>query len=99
MAQKKLMRFDAIKSFTNVLQYPQGMAGKWKGFFKNNNPVELELACGKGEYTVELAKMFPQQNDAWQSGRRISGVAVEKTEESWFHLGCGTQSLWHGRFQ
>jgi tRNA (guanine-N7-)-methyltransferase len=62
MAQKKLIRFEAIKSFSNVLQYPEGMPGNWKEFFKNNNPVYLELACGKGEYTVELARMFPLKN-------------------------------------
>jgi len=62
MAQKKLLRFEAIKSFPNVLQYPKEMAGNWKYFFKNNNPVYLELACGKGEYTVDLAKIFPQKN-------------------------------------
>jgi tRNA (guanine-N7-)-methyltransferase len=62
MAQKKLVRFEAIKSFPNVLQYPAGMAGQWHQFFKNNNPVTLELACGKGEYTVALATMYPQRN-------------------------------------
>ncbi len=62
MAQKKLLRFEAIKSFPNVLQYPEGMTGNWKNFFKNNNPIYLELACGKGEYTVELAKIFPRKN-------------------------------------
>jgi tRNA (guanine-N7-)-methyltransferase len=62
MAQKKLMRFEAIKTFPNVLQYPEGIAGNWKNFFNNDNPVYLELACGKGEYTVELARTFPQRN-------------------------------------
>jgi tRNA (guanine-N7-)-methyltransferase len=62
MAQKKLQRFEAIKSFPNVLQYPQGMAGKWHEFFKNDNPLTLELACGKGEYTVGLARMYPGRN-------------------------------------
>jgi tRNA (guanine-N7-)-methyltransferase len=62
MAQKKLLRFEAIKSFPNVLQYPEGMAGKWKDFFKNDHPLTLELACGKGEYAVGLAKMFPDRN-------------------------------------
>jgi len=62
MAQKKLIRFEAIKSFANVLQYPEGMAGNWKNFFRNENRICLELGCGKGEYTVQLAKMFPQKN-------------------------------------
>ena len=62
MGQKKLIRFEAIKSFPNVLQYPEGMAGNWQTFFKNNHPLTLELACGKGEYTVGLAKMYPERN-------------------------------------
>ena len=62
MGQKKLIRFEAIKSFPNVLQYPEGMAGQWAAFFKNSNPLTLELACGKGEYTVGLARMYPQRN-------------------------------------
>jgi len=62
MGQKKLIRFEAIKSFPNVLQYPEGMAGQWSAFFKNDHPLTLELACGKGEYTVGLAKMYPHRN-------------------------------------
>jgi tRNA (guanine-N7-)-methyltransferase len=62
MAQKKLIRFEAIKSFPNVLQYPEGMRGEWKNFFKNNNPITLELACGKGEYTVGMAILYPDRN-------------------------------------
>ena len=62
MAQKKLQRFADIKTFANVLEYPENMPGKWNSFFKNDNPVILELACGRGEYTVGLSKLFPQQN-------------------------------------
>src|SRR6476620_2058621 len=62
MGQKKLIRFEAIKSFPNVLQYPPGMQGNWNGFFKNNHPLTLELACGKGEYTVALAALYPARN-------------------------------------
>ena len=62
MAQKKLMRFDAINHFSNVLQYPENMAGKWNTFFKNQNSITLELACGKGEYALGLGKMYPHRN-------------------------------------
>lgn len=62
MAQKKLQRFADLKTFTNVLEYPEGMKGKWRTFFKNDNPLILELACGRGEYTVGMAQLFPQQN-------------------------------------
>lgn len=62
MGHKKLIRFEAIKGFPNVLQYPEGMPGQWAGFFKNNHPLTLELACGKGEYTIGLARLHPQRN-------------------------------------
>src|SRR6187431_570309 len=62
MAQKKLLRFAQIKTFANVLEYPKDMQGKWKAFFKNNNPIVLELACGRGEYTVGLSKLYPEKN-------------------------------------
>ena len=39
------------------------LSGKWNSaFFGNDHPVVLELGCGKGEYTVELAKMYPEKN-------------------------------------
>ena len=62
MGQKKLIRFEELKTFQNVLQYPTGMQGKWNEFFKNGNPITLELACGKGEYTVALASINPYKN-------------------------------------
>lgn len=62
MGHKKLIRFEAIKTFPNVLEYPQGMKNKWKDFFKNNNPITLELACGKGEYAVGLGRLYPERN-------------------------------------
>lgn len=62
MAQKKLFRFSEIKKFPNVLEYPEGMKGQWSSFFKNDNPVILELACGRGEYTIGLAEMHPGKN-------------------------------------
>lgn len=62
MGQKKLKRFAELLTFTNVLQYPIGMQGKWKEFFSNDYPITLELACGKGEYSIGLARIFPERN-------------------------------------
>jgi tRNA (guanine-N7-)-methyltransferase len=62
MGQKKLIRFKAIESFPNVLQYPEGMAGRWHEHFKNNHPITLELACGKGEYSVNLGREHQDRN-------------------------------------
>ena len=62
MAQKKLQRFAEIKTFTNVLEYPQDVQGKWHSFFKNNHTIVLELACGRGEYTIGLARLHKATN-------------------------------------
>ena len=62
MGHKKLIRFEAIKGFPNVLQYPEGMAGRWTVFFKNSHPITLELACGKGEYAVGLGRLYADRN-------------------------------------
>lgn len=62
MGQKKLKRFSEIATFTNVLQYPKDMAGKWHEHFGNSHPITLELACGKGEYTIGLALLNPERN-------------------------------------
>jgi tRNA (guanine-N7-)-methyltransferase len=62
MGQKKLIRFEAIKQFSNVLEYPQDMRGKWGAFFTNHHPLTLELACGKGEYAVGLGRLYPEGN-------------------------------------
>jgi tRNA (guanine-N7-)-methyltransferase len=79
MGQKKLIRFKAIQSFPNVLQYPEGMPGKWKDLFKNENPITLELACGKGEYTVGLSRLYPAGNfiGVDLKGNRIYSGALE----------------------
>jgi tRNA (guanine-N7-)-methyltransferase len=62
MAQKKLVRFAELETFANVLQFPKDIKSKWGEFFKNNNPITLELACGKGEYAVGLGQLYPQRN-------------------------------------
>lgn len=62
MGQKKLARFEELKSFPNVLQFPENIKGQWKFHFANDQPITLELACGKGEYTVGLAQLYPHRN-------------------------------------
>jgi len=65
VGKDKIRRFAEIDTFSNVLQLDAGKPyqGKWSNdFFKNDNPVVLELACGKGEYTVNLAVLFPDKN-------------------------------------
>lgn len=62
MGQKKLIRFEELKTFQNVLQFPQGIKGKWQEHFGNNNSITLELACGKGEYAVGLGQLYPNRN-------------------------------------
>lgn len=62
MGQKKLIRFAELNTFPNVLQFPKDIAGRWNIFFKNNNPITLELACGKGEYALGLGRLYPGRN-------------------------------------
>jgi len=62
MGHKKLIRFEELKTFPNVLQFPQDMKGKWEQHFQNDNPLILELACGKGEYAVGLGQLYPNKN-------------------------------------
>jgi len=65
MGKDKLRRFAEIDTFDNVFQLDEGkrFKGCWSfGHFQNDKPLILELACGKGEYTVNLAKLFPDKN-------------------------------------
>jgi tRNA (guanine-N7-)-methyltransferase len=62
MKAKKLKRFAEISTFPNVFQFPEQSKDKWQSIFGNDNPIVLELACGKGEYTVNMAKAFPDKN-------------------------------------
>jgi tRNA (guanine-N7-)-methyltransferase len=63
MAKKKLIRLGELETFTNVFQQRKELKGKWHELvFCNNAPITLELACGKGEYTIALAKKFPGKN-------------------------------------
>jgi tRNA (guanine-N7-)-methyltransferase len=92
MAKRKLKKFAEVNSFHNCffLSFEQSKAeglelkGKWnERFFKNNNPIVLELGCGKGEYTVGLAQRYPDKNFIGVDikGNRIwtgANTAIEK---------------------
>ena len=71
MAKHKLERFAQLKTFNNVIEpkfadifnKDHTLKGNWnKSFFKNSNPVVIEVGCGKGEYTTGLAERFPGKN-------------------------------------
>ena len=70
MSRNKLKKFAQLQSMSHVLQPNReklltnkfSLKGSWLSLFKNNNPIIVELGCGKGEYTVALAKMFPEYN-------------------------------------
>jgi len=59
----KLQKFAEVSAFGNCFESATELKGQWKStVFKNNNPITLELACGKGEYTIGLAERFPERN-------------------------------------
>ena len=72
MGKNKLAKFSEMETFPHVFQYTYSalqnseerfpLKGEWHKFFKNDNPIVLELGCGRGEYTVALAQLFPEKN-------------------------------------
>lgn len=69
-SKNKLKRFKENESFDNVIQPGREeimsgafkRKGSWDSYFGNDYPIVLELGCGKGEYTLGLARMFPDRN-------------------------------------
>lgn len=65
--KRKLERFKIIEERSNVIERSkeiyEAIKGKWRSdYFKNDHPITVELACGRGEYTIGLAKRFPERN-------------------------------------
>ncbi len=65
--KSKLKRFEIIAGRDNVIEPGKELfntiKGKWsKEYFKNDRPITIELACGRGEYSVNLARQFPDRN-------------------------------------
>lgn len=68
-SKNKLKRFHENETFKNVVQPTREevisgykLKGNWHSFFKNSNPIVVELGCGKGEYTISLAEKYPDKN-------------------------------------
>lgn len=88
MSKNKLQKFAEMQQFPHVVQATfdevfrkdYALKGQWGSrFFENNNPIVLELGCGKGEYSVGLARMFP--------GKNFIGVDIKGAR---MHLGAST---------
>lgn len=70
MGKGKLAKFADMAGYPHVFEYPYSVVdnvpfegrGKWHDFFGNRNPIVLELGCGRGEYTVGLARLYPEKN-------------------------------------
>ena len=71
MGKGKLEKFADMREYPHVFEYPYSVAdnvtfdmkGNWnRDFFKNDNPIVLELGCGRGEYTVGLGRMYSDKN-------------------------------------
>lgn len=71
MGKGKLAKFADMASYPHVFEYPFSVAeevpfemqGRWHAdFFRNDHPIVLELGCGRGEYTVGLARLYPDKN-------------------------------------
>jgi tRNA (guanine-N7-)-methyltransferase len=97
MGKDKLKRFKENLTFSNLIQpkvtYPTAdseLKGNWnRVFFKNNNPIVLELGCGRGEYTLALAAMHPEKNYIgvdWKGARLWRG-AKTAMESSMLNVG------------
>ncbi len=95
MGKNKLSKFADMATYRNVFQYTfedlkqQGfpLKGNWHSYFGNRNPIVLELGCGKGEYTVGLARLFPEKNFIGIDikGARIWSGATESLRENLFN--------------
>jgi tRNA (guanine-N7-)-methyltransferase len=90
--KRKLQRFAENETFPHVFQpkvvYPPvdfELKGRWhEKFFQNKNPIVLELGCGRGEYTVQMAELFPEKNFIgidWKGARLWRGAKTSHVQQ------------------
>jgi tRNA (guanine-N7-)-methyltransferase len=104
--KRKQERFRIIEQYQNVIepskQLFEEIRGNWRAlFFKNKNPLTLELACGRGEYTIGLARLFPDRNFLGVDikGERIWKGSTQALDENLSNAGfLRTQILMIGNF-
>ncbi len=92
MSRQKLKKFEENKSRDNVIEdgkpFYNSIKGNWNSdFFKNSNEITLELACGRGEYSIGMSQKFPERNFVGVDlkGDRLwkgSGVAIDQKQEN-----------------
>jgi len=85
MAKQKLYRYAQVGKLENVVELDPRFKGRWvTDVFANSNPIVLELACGKGHYTLELARRYPNRNLVGVDikGERIYIGATEALQEN-----------------
>ena len=97
MAKNKLRKFAQMKDYPHVeepemelLKQGYALKGNWKKeFFKNDNPLVLELGCGMGEYSVGLAEKYPEKNFLGIDikGARMWQGAIESLEKGMKNVG------------
>ncbi len=104
MTKRKLQHFEEMKTFNNVFEPSYYdilnndfiLKGKWnRDYFKNNNPIVLELGCGKGEYTIALAKKNPNKNYIGIDikGARIWKGSKDATEQKLYNVAFVRMSI------
>jgi tRNA (guanine-N7-)-methyltransferase len=92
LAKRKLQRFAENATFNHFFQPGWeelsagfSLQGKWNEvFFSNNNPVIIEMGCGKGEYTIDLSRKYPQRNFIGidkKGARMWKGAKTSKEEQ------------------
>ena len=100
MGKNKLKRFAVNEVAENVIQpgkpFFDNSKGQWNQFFKNNNPITVEIGCGNGEYTTGLAEAFPERNFI---GTDIKGARIWKGSQTAIEKGLTNAAFLRTRIE